>query len=139
MCVANRSATPPTDVRELRSPAARRSTTSVGLMTQVSIEIREPGERRVVVAIAGEVDVATAPLVARALRWYRECDVIVDLSAVTLLDASGMTVLVRARKQLMQTGRTLHTTGERDIVLRAMKITGLDTFHERPGAGRPVP
>jgi len=108
-------------------------TTSVELMTQVTIDVREAGERLVVVAIAGEIDMATAPLLAGALRWYTACDVIVDLSAVEFLDSSGLAVLIHARKQLLETGHTLRTIGERDIVLGAMKIAGLaDTFHGPP-------
>ena len=112
---------------------------SVDLMTHVSIDIKEPRERHVVVAIAGEIDLATAPLLAGALHWYRDCDVIVDLSAVRFLGSSGLTVLIRAQKQLLETGHTLRTTGESDIVLTAMRIAGLeDTFHGRRAAG-PTP
>ena len=101
-------------------------------MTQVSIDIREEGERHVVVAVAGEIDLATAPLLEGALHWYTECDVIVDLSAVGHLDASGLTVLIRTRKRLRRTGHTLRTTGESGGVLAAMRIAGLvDTFHGR--------
>jgi anti-anti-sigma factor len=101
-------------------------------MTQVSIDIREPGEQHVVVAVAGEIDLATAPLVEGVLRWYTECDIIVDLSAVRLLDASGLTVLIRTQNRFRRTGHTLRTTGESGIVLAAMRITGLeDTFHSR--------
>jgi len=117
---------------ELRSPATRRSPTSEDLMTQISIDISEPGERHVVVAIAGEIDLATSPLLAGALRWYTECHVIVDLSAARLLDASGLTVLIRAQKRLRRTGHTLRTTGEAGGVLAVMRVTGLvDTFHGR--------
>lgn len=113
---------------------ARPASTSVALMTQVSIDIREPGERKVVVAIAGEIDLATAPLLAGVLRWYAECDVIVDLSAVSLLDASGLTALIRTQKRLQRTGHTLRTTGESGTVLTVMRITGLlDTMHSRVG------
>jgi anti-sigma B factor antagonist len=101
-------------------------------MTHVSIDITEARDHHVVVAIAGEIDVATAPHMAGVLRWYADCDVVVDLSAVTLLDASGMTVLIRTRKQLQQTGHSLRTTGEQDSVLTAMTVAGLvDTFHGR--------
>lgn len=115
----------------LCSPGVR-SSTIVALMTPVTIDIREPGERLVVVAIAGEVDLATSPLLASALRWYKDCDVIVDLSAVGLLDASGMSVLIRTRKRLWRTGHTLRTLGERGCVLTAMRVVGLvEVFHGR--------
>jgi anti-sigma B factor antagonist len=102
-------------------------------MTQFRIDVREAGERHVVLAIAGEIDLATAPLLEGALRRYTEgCDVIIDLSAVRLLDASGLTVLVRTQKLLRRTGHTLRTTGESGIVLAAMRVTGLvDTIHGR--------
>ncbi len=94
------------------------------------MDISEPGDRNAVVAVAGEIDLATAPLLEGALRWYKDCDIIVDLSAVTLLDASGLTALIRTRKRLRQTGHTLRTTGERGAVLAAMNATGLlDPFH----------
>ena len=109
-------------------------------MTQISIDIREAGEGRSSWPIAGEIDLATAPLLAGALRWYTECDVIVDLSAVTLLDASGLTVLIRTRKRLRRTGHTLRTTGESGGVLAAMRVAGLvDTFHRRSAEDAPAP
>jgi anti-anti-sigma factor len=85
-------------------------------MTHISIDIREPDEWQVVVAVSGEIDLATAPPLGAALRWYPECDpecdVVLDLSAVRILDASGLTEFIRAQKQLNRTGHTLRTTGE---------------------------
>jgi anti-sigma B factor antagonist len=108
-------------------------------MTSVSFDIRETGDRHVVVAVAGEIDLATAPLLEGTLRWFMECDLIVDLSAVTLLDASGLTALVRTRKRLRQTGHTFQTTGERGVVLAALNVTGLvNSFHGRSAEG-PAP
>jgi anti-sigma B factor antagonist len=99
-------------------------------MTHVTIDIREPGDRQVVVTVTGEIDLATAPLLEGALRWYRDCDVTVELSSLTLLDASGLTALIRTRKGLRQAGHTLRTSGERGVVLAAMHVTGLvDAFH----------
>ena len=113
------------------SRRALRSSSSVEPMTHVSIAISEAEERDVVV-VTGEIDLATAPLLEGTLRWYLDRDVIVDLSAVTLLDASGLTALIRTRKRLRQSGHTLRTTGERGAVLSAMTVTGLlDTFHGR--------
>ena len=74
------------------------------------------------------------------MRLYRDgggtnavlANVVVDLSAVTLLDASGLTVLIRTQKRLRRTGHTLRTTGEAGRVLAVMRVTGLvDTFHGR--------
>jgi anti-sigma B factor antagonist len=102
-------------------------------MTAVTIDIREGDERQVVVAIAGEIDMATVPLLAGALSWFTERDVVVDLSAVEFLASSGLAVLIQARKRLLQTGHTLRTTGESGIVLAVMNVAGLvDTFHGTP-------
>ncbi len=99
-------------------------------MTHVSIAINEEDAGHVVVVVSGEIDLATAPLLERTLRWYIDCDVVVDLSAVTLFDAAGLTVLVRTRKRSRRMGHTLRTTGERGAVLAAMRVTGLaDLFH----------
>ena len=105
-------------------------------MMHFSIDINEAAEREVVVAVAGEIDLATAPLLEGTLRWYVDCDIIVDLSAVTFLDASGLTAFIRSHKRLRQTGHTLRTTGERSAVLTTMTVTGLvDMFHGRSAAG----
>ena len=99
-------------------------------MTQIGIDVGEPRERHIVAAIVGEIDLATAPLLAGVLGWYTECNVLVDLSAARLLDASGLTVLIRIRERLRRTGHTFRTTGESGVVLAAMRITGLlDPFH----------
>jgi anti-anti-sigma factor len=92
-------------------------------MTHVRIDIREADAPDVVVAVAGEIDLATAPLLEDTLRWYTDCDIVVDLSALTLLDASGLTALIRSHQRLRQTGHTLRTTGERNAVLAAMTVT----------------
>jgi anti-sigma B factor antagonist len=100
-------------------------------MRQLSIDVRSRGARHVVIAVAGEIDMATAPELADALRPYGQCDVTVDLAAVEFLDSSGMTVLIHARKRLRQTGHSLRTTNERRNVLAAMNAAGLvETFHE---------
>jgi anti-sigma B factor antagonist len=110
-------------------------------MTQLTIEVREAGQGQVVVVVAGEVDMATAPVLERALLSYRDCGVLVDLSAVGFLDSSGLTVLVQAYTRLQQAGHTLRTTGEREIVLTVMRIAGLlnilhGSLPEDPAASR---
>ena len=132
MRATKQSGLAPSRTSGLQSPLARRSSVSDDPMTRLGIEIREVSARSVVVAVAGELDLSTAHLLAGALNWYRDCDVVVDLSAVGFLGSSGLTVLVHARKQLLRTGHTLRTTGENGIVLAAMRIVGLeDTFHAR--------
>lgn len=99
-------------------------------MAELSLDVRTDGSERVVIVVAGEVDMASAPQLADCLNHYPNTNVIVDLSGVTLLDSSGINVLVHAYKRLRATGRSLQTTGEHDIVLRVLEVSGLaDTFH----------
>jgi anti-sigma B factor antagonist len=88
---------------------------------------------RVVVAVAGEVDLATAPQLAECLLGITDRDVAVDLSAVSFLDSSGVSALVAGNKALTATGHSLRTFGEQDNVRRVLEITGLDkVFHGDP-------
>jgi anti-anti-sigma factor len=59
-----------------------------------SLDVRR-GETGTVVAVAGELDVATAPELAAALADVQG-DVTVDLSAATFADPSGLRVLLAA-------------------------------------------
>ena len=103
---------------------------TAGVTTNVGIDVRERSRDRVVVAIAGEIDLATSPFLSEALSCYERCDVVVDLGAVRILDASGLAVLIRTRQRLRRTGHALRTTGERGGVLAAITAVGLvDAFH----------
>ena len=90
---------------------------------------------KVVVAVAGEVDLATAPQLAACLLDRTDRDVVVDLSRVTFLDSSGLSALVAGNQALRANGHVLRTFGEQDNVRRILEITGLDkVFHdESPG------
>jgi anti-sigma B factor antagonist len=99
-------------------------------MRDLEIAIEADDAKHVVLAVAGEIDMATAPKLAQALRMHTECDVTLDLSAVSFLDSSGFAVLVDAYNTLRQTGHALRTTREANNVLTAMRIVGLaDIFH----------
>jgi anti-sigma B factor antagonist len=91
----------------------------------LSIDVRQDGDSRVLVAVAGEVDMATAPQLGEVLRAHTGVDVVVDLSAVPFLDSSGLSVLVRARADVTGMGRTLRVIGEQDNVRKILEVTGL--------------
>jgi anti-anti-sigma factor len=90
------------------------------------------------ITVAGEVDAATAPQLADALRPRLTYDatVLVDLFGVTFLSAAGLHVLVEAHWSAQAGGGTLNLiTGPR-CVDRALALTGLDQvldFYE-PGS-----
>lgn len=80
--------------------------------------------------VAGEVDMATAPLLDAALA---EClaangarPVILDLAAVTFMDSTGLRVVIGAHKALLSQGADLRVANARQNVAKAFRITGLD-------------
>lgn len=89
----------------------------------ITTTIDDRGRR--VVAVGGEVDLATAPQLADCLLEFTDRDVRVDLSGVTFLDSSGMAVLVRANQALTAAGHKLQTFAEREMVRRVLEIAGL--------------
>jgi anti-anti-sigma factor len=104
-------------------------------MTGLSLEVSSDQPDRVVISVAGEVDMVTAPELAECLQEHPATNVVVDLSRVTFLDSSGITALVHGYNELQRTGHTLRTTNEHEIVLRVLEITGLDAmFHGDPAS-----
>ena len=98
-------------------------------MAELSFDFRQDGAW-LVVAVAGEVDMATAPQLGDCLTDHQDTDVIVDLSRVGFLDSSGITVLVHAYNKLHDNGHRLRTASEQDHVLEVIKVCGLeDIFH----------
>jgi anti-sigma B factor antagonist len=99
-------------------------------MAQLRFDIQPQGPDRVVIAVAGEIDLASAPDLTSCLSEHPDRDVVLDLSEVTFLDSSGISALVHAQQTLHASGHTLGTTSERDHVRKVLEIAGLaDTLH----------
>jgi anti-anti-sigma factor len=80
--------------------------------------------------IAGDVDISTAGalqvFLAHCLYGAASpCDLVVDLSAVTFMGASGLTVLVRADDLARDLGVRFRLGAASDCVTRILKVTGL--------------
>jgi anti-anti-sigma factor len=86
-----------------------------------------------VVHLAGELDIATVPLVADYLRRQTAtlpAELLLDLTGVTLLGATGLTLIVAAMNNDEGIHGRLHlvgVTGNRPVE-RALRITGLLPF-----------
>ncbi len=81
-----------------------------------------------VVAVSGEVDVATAPALREALERVVDEDhgpVVVDLIDVTFIDSTGLGVLIGARKRCADAGRDLRVVVGEPRILKVFEITGL--------------
>jgi anti-anti-sigma factor len=76
-----------------------------------------------VLALRGEIDIASAHLLDAWLDAARELDqrIIVDLEGVTFLDSSGLHALLRAREE-----GPLELRSARPIVARCLELTGVD-------------
>jgi anti-sigma B factor antagonist len=87
-----------------------------------------------VVAVAGEIDICTAPAVTAYLLDAADTssndgsDLVVDLSAVTFMDASGLTALLRADHQAQRAGERLRLAAPTARITRLLAITHLDLY-----------
>ncbi|WP_449060754.1 STAS domain-containing protein [Planomonospora algeriensis] len=82
-----------------------------------------------VVALHGEIDIATAPALRRRLlnALQHSTDLLVlDLSAVSFCDAAGLTVLIDVRRRAVASGITVRLAAPRPSVARLLHVTGLD-------------
>lgn len=84
------------------------------------------------IAVTGELDLATCPRLAGSLDTVVDAgtgDVLVDLSRVTFLDSTALTVLVTYRQRLASAGRHLVVHQPSPVVVRVLTISGLlDAF-----------
>jgi anti-anti-sigma factor len=92
-----------------------------------SVEVERSGDRLVVV-VRGELDIATAPDLEKALldaATGEALPVFVDMTATSFLDSTGLKVLVHAARQL--DGRfTLVCPAGHQPVMRVVALAGLD-------------
>ncbi|MDP9386889.1 MAG: STAS domain-containing protein [Actinomycetota bacterium] len=81
-------------------------------------------------AVDGELDACTAPILAERLADLIDAqgnlNVVLDLSATTFIDSSGLTALVTAHKALRSRGGRFAVAAPTAPVRRLLEITGLD-------------
>ncbi len=91
------------------------------------IEEREDGNLPVI-AVAGEIDVATAPLLRETLHRLiaqGSSTVVLDLLQVTFLDSTALGVLVGALKRCRELGGELSIVVTDPRIMKIFEITGL--------------
>lgn len=87
-------------------------------------------ERVVVVAVAGELDMLTAPELADAVRAaasQHPVGLVVDLGEVTFLGSAGMNVLITADRDLAGSVR-FGVVAEGPVTSRPLKLIGIDAI-----------
>lgn len=82
-----------------------------------------------VVALRGDLDLATSPLLRTALAELIDqpsvrC-VVVDMGGVTFIDSTGVHVLVEAAKRLRRCGGDLALSGTKSGAFKVLDICGL--------------
>jgi anti-sigma B factor antagonist len=100
-----------------------------------SVRIR-PDRDRVVVALGGELDLATVP---RAERWVRELygrgftSVALDLRELAFVDSSGLHLLLRLDDLAAADGCRFALVDGGGPIRRLLDLTGMaDRFHSAP-------
>jgi anti-sigma B factor antagonist len=82
-----------------------------------------------VIAVAGEIDVATAPQLREALHGVigqGQATVVLDLLDVTFLDSTALGVLVGGLKRCRELGGELHVVVIDPRIKKIFEITGLN-------------
>jgi anti-anti-sigma factor len=80
-----------------------------------------------VVAVSGELDVATSQVLERELaKLPGVALLVVDLRGVTFIDSTGLGVLVRAHQLTQEQGRRFGLVRGNGQVNRLLSLTGLD-------------
>lgn len=97
------------------------------LFTAVSKTL-EDGVR--LVTAAGELDLASAPVLTEELTFTEQSPVpaviLLDLSAVTFMDSSGLRVLLDAHSDAQKSAARLRLYGLTRAVRRPLELTGMD-------------
>jgi len=81
-----------------------------------------------VIAVSGEIDVATAPQLRECLHRViaqGESTIVLDLLGVTFLDSTALGVLVGALKRCRELGGDLHIVVADPRIMKIFEITGL--------------
>jgi anti-anti-sigma factor len=89
-----------------------------------------PARDTIVLALSGELDLATTPRVWRKLEELVPGGfgkVLIDLSALTFIDSTGLRLLVAASKLAQEHGSSFAIVPGGPAVQRALALTGLDT------------
>jgi anti-sigma B factor antagonist len=93
----------------------------------LTITTRE-AEGRTVVAVAGEIDVYTAPRLREEITELVAAgtyDLVIDMSEVEFLDSTGLGVLVGGLKKVRAHDGSLQLVCNQDRLLKIFRITGL--------------
>ena len=99
----------------------------MGATEQLRIDTRQESDR-VVLSLNGELDMANAPLLQRAIEEpaLEGTDTLVlDLQGLTFLDSTGLRIILAAREQCWRRGQEFAVTPGSQQVQRLLSVTGV--------------
>ena len=89
---------------------------------------RSPADGYELLAVGGEIDIATSPRLIAALNDIAtdtDGTVIVDLSEVEFMDSTGLALLIRAQRRLSRYGRGFAVVCPDGAVRRIFELTDM--------------
>jgi anti-anti-sigma factor len=92
------------------------------------IEVRSQDHTTTVLAITGELDLASSPVLQKELDRISDSDsgrVILDLRDLSFMDSTGLSVLVKAHQRAEDSGRRFVLVKGGQQVQRLLNLTGL--------------
>src|ERR1700749_979852 len=95
--------------------------------THFRVEVRHEG-RATVIAVSGELDLASSPALQEELDRVSASDadvLIIDLRDLDFMDSTGLSVLVRAHQRAEEQGRQLAMVKGSQQVQRLLSLTGV--------------
>lgn len=97
--------------------------------TPFALQVEQRGDA-LVISLAGELDIATAPrlrdALGEAIRAGRQ-HVVVDLGEVVFVDSMGLAALLNGLRRLTRADARLSVVARHTDVLRTFRLTRLDT------------
>jgi anti-anti-sigma factor len=91
-----------------------------------------------VVVVKGEIDIATAPLLSKALAKFSTKEVFLDLRKTEFMDSAGLKVLITQRSRIEESGGFLRLVVGEGPVMRLLELAGVrDAFSIRPTIDSP--
>ena len=87
----------------------------------------EPGDVTVL-RCAGEIDISTGPILEDGLQraYAAGGDLVLDMSAVSFMDSTGLGLFVTAAKACTSAGTRIGIAGAAPMVVKVLTVTGLN-------------
>ncbi|HEX6500188.1 MAG TPA: STAS domain-containing protein [Micromonosporaceae bacterium] len=95
---------------------------------KLTVDVDESPSRLIVVHVAGEMDVATAPILRETVTPLASTGrpVLLDLADLRFCDSTGLGALVSVYRAGLKAGGTVHLCGVGSQLAKTLSVTGLD-------------